>query len=125
MKKRKSIIINGYMKRIGIWVVVSLIIVVAICLIKSNYRNIEAFSNVLFYIGAAEISAGGISFMGSTLVRGDATYQLARTSTDESSQRRTHKDMDTTEQRFNFIIYMSIVGAAMIVFSVVAPFVLL
>ena len=116
MKKGESITINGYIKRIGIGVIVNLIIIVALCLIKGNYRNIEAISNILFYFGAVEFSAGGISFMGGTMIKGDVNYQLARTSTDESSHNRTLKDMDSTKQRFSFVVYMSIVGALMIGF---------
>lgn len=124
MKKREIITINGYIKRIGIGVIVNLMIVVALYLIKSNYRNIEAISTILFYFGAVEISIGGISFMGSTMIKGDVTYQLARTATDESGHNRTRKDTDSTEQRFNFVIYMSIVGVLMIGLSVVAPYIL-
>ena len=125
MKKRKSIIINGYIKRIVIGVVVNLMIVVFLLLIKSNYRNFEAFSNIIFYIGAVELSLGGISFVGSTMIKGNSTYQLSRTSTDESSQKRTSNDMDTTGQKFYSTIYMSIVGGLMIGFSVVAQYILL
>jgi hypothetical protein len=125
MKKRKSIIINGYIKRIVIGVVVNLIIVVILLLIKSNYRNFEAFSNIIFYIGAVELSLGGICFAGSTMIKGNLTYQLSRTSTDESSQNRTSNDMDTTGQKFYSTIYMSIVGGLMIGFSVVAQYILL
>lgn len=125
MNKRKNIIINGYLKRIGIGLLVSLMIVVAICLIKSNYRDIMTFSNVLFYIGLVELCTGGIIFIGSTMVKGNVTYQLARTSTDESIQKRTSNDMDSTEQRFKFVIYMSIIGALMIGFSVLVAYVLL
>jgi len=124
LKKRESIIINGYIKKIGIGVIVNLMIVVALCLIKSNYRNIEAISNVLFYFGAVELSVGGISFMGSAMINGELNYQLSRTSTNESSHNRTRKDTDSTEQRVKFVIYMSIVGALMIGFSAVAPYVL-
>ena len=125
MKKRKNIIISSYVKKTGIGLLVCLMIVVAICLIKSDYRNVKSFSNTLFYIGAAELFAGGINFMGSTMVKGDVTYQLARTSTDDSIQKRTRKDMDSTEQRSNFVIHMSIIGALMICFSVVVSYVLL
>lgn len=124
MKKRKNIIINGYIKRIGLGLLVSLIIVVAICLIKSNYRNIETFSNVLFYIGLVELCVGGVIFIGGTMVKGDVTYQLARTTTDESIQKHTRNDMDSTEQRFKFVIYMSIIGAVMIGFSLLVAYVL-
>jgi len=124
LEKRENTTINGYIKRIGIGVTVNLMIIVALCLIKSNYRNIEDISNILFYFGAVEFSVGGISFMGGAMIKGDITYQLARTSTDESSHNRTLKDTDSTKQRFNFVIYMSIVGALMIGFSVVAPYVL-
>lgn len=125
MKKRKNIIINGYIKRIVIGLLVSLMIVLAICLIKSNYRNIMTFSNVLFYIGLLELCTGGIIFIGSTMVKGDVTYQLARTSTDESIQKRTNNDMNSTEQRFRFVIYMSIIGAIMIGFSVIVGYLFL
>ena len=125
MKKRKGIIINGYIKRIGIGLLVSLIIVVAICLINSNYRNIGAFSTILFYFGAVELSLGGMSFTGSTMIRGDSAYQLARTSTNESGQNRTSKDMDNTGQKFYSAIYMSIVGALMVGFSIVVTYILL
>lgn len=125
MKKRKNIIINGYIKRIGLGLLVSLMIVAAICLIKSNYRNIETFSNVLFYIGLVELSVGGVIFIGGTMIKGDVTYQLARTTTDESIPKRTSNDMDSTEHRFKFVIYMSIIGALMIGFSVVVAYVLL
>ncbi len=124
MKKREIIIINGYIKRIGIGVIVNLMIVVALYLIKSNYRNIEAISNALFYLGAIEVSVGGISFMGSTKIKGDITYQLSRTATDESGHNRTRKDTDSNDQRYKFVIYMSIVGALMIVFSIVASYAL-
>lgn len=123
MKKRKSIIIDGYVKKIIIGILLSLIIVIAICLIKSNYTNIKSFSTVLFYIGAAELCVGGISFMGSTMVKGDVNYQLARTSTDDSIQKRTSKDIDSAEQRVNFVIYMSIIGAVMICLSVVVSYI--
>jgi hypothetical protein len=117
MKKRKRIIINSYMKRIGIGVLISLIIVVVICLIKSEYRNIKTFSNGLFYIGGAELSAGFLSLFGNMKFRGDASYQVARTAGAESSQRRIREDLDGTQKSLNFVVYMGIVGAIMMVLS--------
>jgi membrane-anchored glycerophosphoryl diester phosphodiesterase (GDPDase) len=125
MKKRNNIMINGYIKRIGIGLLVSLMVVAAICLIKSNYRNIETFSNVLFYIGLIELCVGGISFIGSTMVKGNVIYQLSRTASDESIQKRNSNDVDSNEQRFKFVIYMSIIGALMIGFSLVVAYVLI
>jgi hypothetical protein len=125
MKKNKNIVINGYMKRIGIGLLVSLIIVVAICLINSNYRNIESFSNVLFYIGLVELCTGGIFFIVGTMGKRRVAYQHGRTSTDESSHKSNSNDMDNTEQRFKFVIYMSIIGALMIGFSLVVAYVLI
>ncbi|MGH4117505.1 hypothetical protein [Clostridium sp.] len=125
MKKRKNIIINGYIKRIGIGLLVSLTIVVAICLINSNYRNIESFSNVLFYIGLVEFCAGGIIFIMGTMVKRKNTYQQVRTSSSESIQYRNSNDLDSTKQRFEFVIYMSIIGTIMIGFSIVVAYVLI
>ncbi|MGK0469218.1 hypothetical protein [Clostridium sp.] len=125
MKKRKGIIINGYIKRVGIGLLVSLMIVVAICLINSNYRNIGTFSNVLFYFGAVELSLGGIGFVGGTMIKGDIVYQLARTATNESGQNRTSKDMDNTGQKFYSAIYMSIIGALLVGFSIIVQYILL
>lgn len=117
MKKRKRTIINGYIKRIGIGVLVSFMIVVAICLIKSNNRNIETFSNALFYIGAIELSAGFLSLVGNMKFRGNATYQVTRTAGVGSSQKRICEDLDSTEKSFKFVLYMSIVGSLMIALS--------
>lgn len=117
MKKRKRIIINRYIKRIGIGVIISLIIVAAICLIKSEYRNINAFSNGLFYIGGAELSSGCLSLFGNMKFRSNASYQIARTAGAESSQRRIHEDLAGTEKSLKFVVYMGIVGSIMMVLS--------
>ncbi|MBK5242103.1 hypothetical protein [Clostridium sp.] len=122
MGKRKNIIINGYIKRIGIGLLVSLMIVVAICLINSNYRNVVSFSNVLFYIGLIELCASGIIFIVDTMGKRKISYQHVRTSSDESIQKRNSNDMDSTEQRFKFVIYMSIMGALMMGFSIVLAY---
>ncbi|MCJ7687810.1 MAG: hypothetical protein MUO60_00555 [Clostridiaceae bacterium] len=118
MKKSKNIVINGYMKRIGIGLLVSLMIVVAICLINSNYRNIESFSNVLFYIGLVELCTGGTIFIVGTMDKRKKAFQYVRTSTDESIQKDNSNEMESTKQRFKFFIYMSIIGALMMGFSI-------
>lgn len=117
MKKRRRIIINGYIKRIGIGVLVSLVIVTAICLIKSNYRNLQSFINGLFFIGGIEISAGFLSLVGNMKFRGNATYQVTRTAGAENSQRRIREDLNSTEKSFKFVVYMSIVGALVMALS--------
>ena len=125
MKKRKRIVINNYIKRIAIGVLVSLIIVVAICLIKSDYRNIESFSNGLFYIGGAELGVGFLSILGNMKFRGDASYQVARTAGAESSQRRVMEDLSGTEKSLKFVVYMGIVGVIMIGMSAASQYITL
>jgi len=117
MKKRKKTIINGYLKRIGIGILVSLTIVGAICLIKSDCRNLQSFTNGLFFIGGIEISAGFLSLVGNMKFRGSATYQVTRTAGAENSQRRTREDLNSTEKSFRFVLYMGIVGALVMALS--------
>lgn len=117
MRKKKKIIINGYLKRIGIGILVSLVIVSVLCLIKSSYRNIETFSNGLFFIGSIEILAGFLSLVGNMKFRGSANYQITRTAGAESSQKRAREDLDGTEKSFKFVLYMSIVGGLMMALS--------
>ena len=113
MKKRKRILVNGYIKRIGVGVLISLIIVAAICIIKSSYRTIQTFSSGLFYIGTIELCTGFLSIVGNMKFRGNANYQVTRTAGAESGQRRIREDLSSTEKSFRFVVYMGIVGAIM------------
>jgi hypothetical protein len=112
MKKRKRIIINGYMKRVGIGILGSLVIVAAICLIKSNYRNIESFSNGLLFVGEVEITAAFFSLF----------VKKNFTTCSTCCQKRVDGDFYVNPKSFKFSIYMAIIGGLTIGLSFAAQY---
>lgn len=95
------------MKRIGIGILVSLVVVAAICLIKSNYRNIETFSKGLLFVGEIEIAAA----LSSLFVKTNFT------TCSTCCQKRVDGDFYGNQKIFKFVIYMGIVGALVMALS--------
>jgi ABC-type Fe3+-siderophore transport system permease subunit len=107
MKERKRIIINGYMKRIAIGILVTLAIVASICLIKSNYRNTESFSNGLLFVSQIEMAAAFCSLFVKTNF----------TTCSTCCQKRVDGDFYVNPKSFKFVIYMGIIGGLMMALS--------
>ena len=95
------------MKRISIGILATIVIVATICLIKSNYRNIESFSNGLLLVGQIEMTAAFFSLF----------VKKNFTTCSTCCQKRVDGDFYGTQKIFKFVIYMGVIGALVMALS--------
>jgi hypothetical protein len=93
-------------------------LVVVAVVIRLFIKNPQtSLQDILFYVGAAPIAFFSIGFFGDRFGKGSISYQLSRSVSQQTPNKRAQKDEEDNRERFLFSIHWIFAGLLVWLFS--------